>query len=257
MHAAFNHNHVALVSENIVFLCPGCEIQLEIAAEVLASAAGGEMACPECGAVFTLPALPDDGEPVAETAPEIPLTTQPPEVPPQPVCCNCDKPLSRGDILCIECGTNQKTGQSIAPPDIPSASSLFNLMRKLGGAVGVAMLATVIDSHTTLHFSHINETVSLISDQTQQHLASIGQTLIQQGIAPLEAERNALNLVANLMRREAKIMAFSDTMFLIGAGLGFACLLILPTTNPSKPAKNIKPEISKKQQGKDYLPTET
>jgi DHA2 family multidrug resistance protein len=127
------------------------------------------------------------------------------------------------------------TVQNITHADTPSASSLFNLMRKLGGATGIAILATVLDSHTSAHFAHINDTVSLISTQTQSQMASLAQVLIYQGIPAQEASHKALGLIAEVMRREARIMAFGDALFLIGSGLALACVLIWPISRRIKP----------------------
>src|SRR5260370_40823503 len=41
------------------------------------------------------------------------------------------------------------------PPDrLKSASGLFALMRNLGGAIGIAACATIVNDRTNLHFLH-------------------------------------------------------------------------------------------------------
>lgn len=116
--------------------------------------------------------------------------------------------------------------QQVALKDAASASSLFNLLRKLGGAIGIALLATLLDARRTAHSVYINETVNVIS--VQAHLASLAQSLVELGTAPVVAQQKALALVAELIHREASIMAFSDTMFLLGSGLALASVFILP-----------------------------
>jgi DHA2 family multidrug resistance protein len=118
--------------------------------------------------------------------------------------------------------------QQVALKDVASASSLFNLLRKLGGALGIALLATILQTRRSTHFAHINETVNVISAQTQAHMASLSQSLLELGTAPTLVEQQTLVLVAELIQREASIMAFSDTMFLLGAGLALASVFILP-----------------------------
>ena len=39
--------------------------------------------------------------------------------------------------------------------EIPDASALFNLMRNLGGAIGIALIDTVAEQRTTTHVTHI------------------------------------------------------------------------------------------------------
>src|SRR5712664_4690138 len=44
------------------------------------------------------------------------------------------------------------------PPDrLKAASGLFALMRNLGGAIGIAACATIVNDRTNLHFLHIAE----------------------------------------------------------------------------------------------------
>ncbi len=122
------------------------------------------------------------------------------------------------------------TVQGIAMADVPSASSLFNLMRKLGGATGIAVLATILDSNTRRHEVYIAESVGLIAEPTRQGLQNLSETLALQGIPELETAQMAVAMMAELVHREARFMAYGDTLFLVGAGLALAALLVLPTS---------------------------
>ena len=44
---------------------------------------------------------------------------------------------------------------SLPPERLKYASGLFNMMRNLGGAVGIAVSAAIINDQTNLHFQHI------------------------------------------------------------------------------------------------------
>ena len=41
--------------------------------------------------------------------------------------------------------------ETMAPTDVPDASALFNLMRNLGGAIGIALIDTIIYGRTSVH----------------------------------------------------------------------------------------------------------
>ncbi len=144
------------------------------------------------------------------------------------------------------------TVQQISQADIPSASSLFNLTRKLGGAVSIAILATVLDSHTSAHFAHIAETVDVISNLTQSGLAELTNTLVNQGVPPLEAQQKALGMIAGIIKREARILAFGDTMFLTGAGLALACVLVAPISRPSTAVRKAREKRAQELNQSDY-----
>src|SRR5690349_20004642 len=43
----------------------------------------------------------------------------------------------------------------ILPQDAGSASRLFNILRNLGGAIGIALLATLLDARTKVYFDYL------------------------------------------------------------------------------------------------------
>ena len=61
-------------------------------------------------------------------------------------------------MFCILAPTHLAMGQ-LAKADIPDASGLFNLMRNLGGAVGIAAIDTVIYSRAPIHSTSLSERV--------------------------------------------------------------------------------------------------
>ncbi len=48
---------------------------------------------------------------------------------------------------------------SLPPERLKMASGLFNLMRNLGGAIGIAWCATLMNSRTNLHFFRLAESL--------------------------------------------------------------------------------------------------
>ena len=56
--------------------------------------------------------------------------------------------------------------QGIAPHDMPSASSLFNMTRNLGGSIGIALLATALSTREHFH-SALGESVNAFSSATR------------------------------------------------------------------------------------------
>ncbi len=80
--------------------CEGCGKTLSVDD----SMAGKRGKCPKCGTVLV---VPDDGPVRAEVAaPE-------PKAPADSVCPNCSRKLGRGDVFCIGCGTDLKSGKRL------------------------------------------------------------------------------------------------------------------------------------------------
>jgi len=114
----------------------------------------------------------------------------------------------------------------IAPQDTPSASSLFNMTRNLGGSIGIAMLATMLTNRQHFHSERVGEAVSLLSDATQSRLDQMTQGFIAAGIDPATAGSQAIAAIDRIVRRESYVMAYNDG-FLMMAGVLFACIVVL------------------------------
>lgn len=65
---------------------------------------------------------------------------------------------------------------SLPPARLKLASGLFNLMRNLGGAIGIALCGTVLNDRTNLHYSrladHLNNANTAMSDFVQRSAAN-------------------------------------------------------------------------------------
>ncbi|MGA7813541.1 MFS transporter, partial [Caballeronia sp.] len=104
---------------------------------------------------------------------------------------------------------------SLPQSRLKSASGLFNLMRNLGGAIGIAVSATMLNDRLNFHYLRLNESVtvgrpeveSVLSEQTAHWSLVAGDALnaTQSGLANLHA----------LVLREALVMTFSDTFYVL------------------------------------------
>jgi DHA2 family multidrug resistance protein len=106
--------------------------------------------------------------------------------------------------------------QGVAPKDMSSASSLFNMTRNLGGSIGIALLATALTNREHFHSARIGESVSSYALPTQQRLDQLTQAFIAGGIDPAGAADKALRVVDNLVRRESYVMAYNDGFLIVG-----------------------------------------
>jgi len=115
---------------------------------------------------------------------------------------------------------------------LKNASGLFNLTRNLGGAVGLALINTILNDRWDLHMQRLRDHVAWGRDIADQTLSDM--TL---GMASLggDAGTAALKQMAGLVRREALVLALGD-VFLALTFTFLLMLFVLPVIQRAKPA---------------------
>jgi len=111
--------------------------------------------------------------------------------------------------------------------EVGNASGLYNLMRNLGGAIGLAAIDTLLDRRIDLHVDRLHERLDPARLPVAEKLEAFAAYLSTFTADPDRPQRMALALADGLARREALVMAFDDVFFVLSA-VFFAALLLLP-----------------------------
>jgi DHA2 family multidrug resistance protein len=114
----------------------------------------------------------------------------------------------------------------IAPRDMPSASSLFNMTRNLGGSIGIALLATTLTNREHFHSARLGESVTAYAAPVQERLDQLTQAFMSRGIDAVTAANQALAAIDRIVRREAYVMAYNDAFWIVGLVL-LGCIGVL------------------------------
>jgi DHA2 family multidrug resistance protein len=123
----------------------------------------------------------------------------------------------------------------IEPENAGSASALFNMMRNLGGAVGIAMLQTFLTKREQYHSNVLTQSVSLFAQATRARIESLTQYFISHGVLdPADASHRAVVAIGGIVQKQAFILAFSDTFYLLGAALIMALVAALMLKKPAR-----------------------
>jgi MFS transporter, DHA2 family, multidrug resistance protein len=116
-----------------------------------------------------------------------------------------------------------------------SASGLFNMMRNLGGAIGIAALQTVLTKREQYHSNVLSQSVSLFEQATRDRIDHLTQYFMSHGVVDrLDAMHRAYVAVGRIVQKQAFIMAFSDTFYLLGAALIVALIATLLLKRPDR-----------------------
>jgi DHA2 family multidrug resistance protein len=102
-----------------------------------------------------------------------------------------------------------------------SASTVLNVMRNLGGACGIALVATLVDTLSRSHLARLKESLPRVSDSAYEYLSSTSAMLQGAGSDAYAAKAQAQLLLSQTLTQQAYIQAYND-VFLIMSG----CLLV-------------------------------
>ena len=111
-----------------------------------------------------------------------------------------------------------------------SASALFNAMRNMGGAVGIATIQTFLTKREQFHSAILSSQVTLLDESTRQRIEHLAGYFLSSGVSDSStAYREAVVAVGRGIRHQAFLFGFSDTIIMQSAvlGLGLAAVLFL------------------------------
>jgi MFS transporter, DHA2 family, multidrug resistance protein len=115
-----------------------------------------------------------------------------------------------------------------APERLKLASGLFNLMRTLGGAIGIAGCGTILNDRTNLHFLRLAEHLTTANQAVVELLQRVGESAVAKGAAnSAHGQTIALQRLWSLTWREAQTQTYSDTFLVI-----MACFIVATAMVP-------------------------
>jgi DHA2 family multidrug resistance protein len=130
----------------------------------------------------------------------------------------------------------QMATAGVRPEDTAGASSLFNVMRNLGGSIGIALLQTFTTWQEHFHFDVVSQRLSQNNLLVQERLQLMAQRMLPHSDGPADAANMALGQLQALVRQEAYVMSYSDCFFIMGAVLLLALPAVLVMQKPRQRA---------------------
>ena len=116
------------------------------------------------------------------------------------------------------------TMDPIPREEMGNATSMFNLMRNIGGSIGIASATTYLyrrqQFHTNVLVAHVNPA----SPQIQLYLHGLASTLMSRGSDPSSAAHRADGALWGMVLRQASMISFIDTF----RAMAVVFLLVLP-----------------------------
>lgn len=133
-------------------------------------------------------------------------------------------------MLCMVTISNLALG-TLPPEKMKNASGLFNLTRNLGGAVGLALINTLLIHRSDMHYARLSESVNWGNPEALRQLDMMSRNLDAHG---LDGATGALAQMAGKVHLQAQVMSFLDVFYLLT--LLFALLAVFAVMMRKPPA---------------------
>jgi MFS transporter, DHA2 family, multidrug resistance protein len=133
-------------------------------------------------------------------------------------------------MMCMVTVTNISLG-TLSPAMLRGASGLFNLTRNLGGAVGLAIINTVMNGRMDLHLQRLHEQVQWAAPPAQTMLNNMTHGFSKLGSNAHDA---ALKQMSGLVRQQAMTLSIADIFYLL-TWLFLGIVLMVPLLQKPKP----------------------
>lgn len=117
-----------------------------------------------------------------------------------------------GLLICILTATRLAMG-TLPSHEISNAAGLFNVMRNLGGAVGLAAMDTIRDVRLDYHWNQLIHSINLTRDTVVQQLYQSQMTLTGMVSDPAAA---AIKQMSQRVLTQASVLSFNDLFLLLG-----------------------------------------
>lgn len=128
-----------------------------------------------------------------------------------------------GMMICFS-AVMQPTLQSLPLDLVPSGPPLFNLLRNLGGAFGLALLTTIQGHAYAFHRQELYAAADGQDPRVQQMVNGMAQLAPPGAVDP---QRLGEAMYARLLDREALVMAFNDSFLMLAVAAAAAAFAMI------------------------------
>jgi len=108
--------------------------------------------------------------------------------------------------------------------DIGNASGIYNLIRNVGGSIGIAVVTTMLVRGSQAHQNYLVANVTTTNPTARALLQGLGAKFLGGGADAYTAHREAMGLLYQGVQQQAALLAYADNFRL----LGYLSLICIP-----------------------------
>ena len=117
----------------------------------------------------------------------------------------------------------------LEPKDVPQAAGLTNMMRQLGGTIGIALMTVFITNRSAEHRIDLVSHITMYDDATKERVAAISNGLVAQGKNPNDVTAMAYGSLNGTIIKQTTMLSYMEGFFVMGlfflAGIGIVFLV--------------------------------
>ncbi len=117
-----------------------------------------------------------------------------------------------GGLMMAMLPINNMSMGSLPPELLKGGAALYNLVRILGGAVGLALLTSVLNARTDLHLARLHDRATWAHGPLVEALAELTRRYASYGS---DAPAIAMKTLNDIVHRQALVMAFADVFWML------------------------------------------
>jgi len=116
----------------------------------------------------------------------------------------------------------------IAKERMGNATSIYNLMRNIGGSFGIATMATFLARRNQVHQNQLISHVTSYDQHTRMMLHALQSWFQMHGSSAVDAAKKAMGAVYGMVQQQAAMLSFVEAFWVMGViFLGMIPLLLL------------------------------
>jgi MFS transporter, DHA2 family, multidrug resistance protein len=116
------------------------------------------------------------------------------------------------------------TLSTIAKEEMGNATGIYSLLRNVGGSVGIAISATLLQRYSQFYQTNLVAHVTPYDRVAQSRIALLTSANVAKGIDSVTAQKTALATIYGTIRQQSYMLSYNRIFFIVGT----AFLVIIP-----------------------------
>lgn len=114
--------------------------------------------------------------------------------------------------------------QGLKGIDIPQGAGLSNMVRQLGGAVGIAVMNVVLVHRNAANDNYLLQNINIYNETVQERLSALTQGFVSQGYFIDDAQQLAYKMLDLAVYKQQSLVSYDNIFWVVG----LAVLLCIP-----------------------------